>query len=435
MTAHYGELAAQRLDRFLQLLFRVRLGPPFLVLGLLLGLFAAYDPEPWRLWALGITLAVTVLAFAYYLWRYRHRRIDDRAIATNILLMTGMALVIIHSTGGIESPLAVMIVALTVVTGTSLPARPAFLLAAVVVASFGLAWLLDARGAIPHGRVAFYGLTEATYRDGTYVLVRWSVLAALGFFTTAVTTFTRSMYQAAGAELSAAREEVLRSHEDRIRTLEALGATIAHEVRNPLSTITGLAQLLRRSAVGESAEHLDVLTREADRLNAVLDEYLAFARPAQPAQLEAVQLTPLLDQLLAAFSPRLGDGRVRIVRDLPGDLPPARGDGRRLTQAFFNLIQNALDALDGKPGELRIAARARDGGVEASVTDTGPGLAPAAAAKLFTPFATTKPRGTGLGLVVARSAVRACGGTLTLGQSPGAGARAEIWLPRWEGSP
>jgi len=432
MTVQYGELAAQRLDRFMQVLFRVRLGPPLLILGLLLGSFAAYDPEPWRLWALGTTMAASFVAFVFYLRRYGRRRIDERAIAANILLMTGMGLVIIHCTGGVESPLSIMIVALTMVAGTSLPARPALLLSTLVVASFGLTWLLDARGVIPHGRVGFYGLTEATWRDGTYVLLRWSLLAAVSFFAVIITTFTRSMYRAVGAELSAAREEVLRSHEDRIRTLEALGATIAHEVRNPLSTITGLAQLLRRSAEGDSAEHLDVLTREADRLNAVLDEYLAFARPAQPAQLEAVQVTEVLDQLMAAFSPRLGDGRVRIVRDLPGDLPAARGDGRRLTQAFFNLIQNALDALDGKPGEVRIAARARDGGVEASVTDTGPGLAPAVAGKLFTPFATTKPRGTGLGLVVARSAVRACGGTLTLGQSPDAGARAEIWLPRWE---
>jgi signal transduction histidine kinase len=224
----------------------------------------------------------------------------------------------------------------------------------------------------------------------------------------------------------------LRGHEDRIRSLEALGATIAHEVRNPLSTIVGLAQLLRRSADASAAEHLDVLSREAERLNAVLDEYLSFAKPLQPAQLEPVDLARLLEGLIAAFSPRLADGRVRVVRELPGDVPRVRGDDRRLTQAFFNLIQNALDALESKPGELRLRVRPLDGGVEASVSDTGPGIAPAAAQSLFTPFATTKPRGTGLGLLVARSAVSACGGRISLGPAPEGGARAAVWLPRWE---
>jgi signal transduction histidine kinase len=304
---------------------------------------------------------------------------------------------------------------------------------ALVVGALGVLWLLDARGVVPHGRVAFYGIGEGLHRNGPYAWLRYGAVVVLAFFITMAASVARKMYLDAGVALAAAREEVLRGHEDRIRSLETLGATIAHEVRNPLSTIVGLAQLLRRTADAGSAGHLDVLSREADRLNAVLDEYLAFAKPVQATQLEPVDVAKLLDGLLAAFSPRLAEGRVRVAREVAAGVSPVRGDARRLTQAFFNLIQNALEALENEPGDLRLAVRPLDGGVEASVSDSGPGVAPAVAQKLFTPFVTTKPKGTGLGLLVARSAVSACGGTLTLLPAPEGGARASVWLPRWEG--
>jgi two-component system nitrogen regulation sensor histidine kinase GlnL len=221
---------------------------------------------------------------------------------------------------------------------------------------------------------------------------------------------------------------------------EALAAGLAHEIRNPLAGLQGSAELLAREADGSAREYAQVIAREARRVDGLVRELLDLARPAA-LHLAPVDVHRVLGHVRALARGVPGADAVRFAERFDPSLPPVSGDEEKLTQVILNLVRNALDAAAGRSDpvvtfETSVAAvRVRTAGgrtrplARISVLDNGPGIPEAMLARLFTPFATSKPHGTGLGLAISRRIVEAHGGRIEVRNRAGGGAEATLYLP------
>ncbi len=230
-------------------------------------------------------------------------------------------------------------------------------------------------------------------------------------------------------QLRAMEEAVQRSK--RLADLGTVAAGLAHELRNPLASISGCVELLR-GAEGLSAEDqrvMGIVLRETGRLDQLLTRFLEFTRPAPPQRI-ATDLAVLVGETLDVFAADPVAAGLRVERALAAT--PAACDPDQLRQVVWNLLSNAAQAIReaGHGGVVRVSCdREPGGGVALTVADDGPGMAPAEVARIFTPFFTTKPAGTGLGLAVVQRIVDAHGGSVAVDSAPGAGARFRVRLP------
>lgn len=204
--------------------------------------------------------------------------------------------------------------------------------------------------------------------------------------------------------------------ERRLAALGTLSAGLAHEIRNPLAGLKGAAQVLQDVGLpDEGADMAEVILLETNRLDQVVTQFLDYARPfSLEDHLSAVDVRDVVRRVTPLVQASgLPDG-VSLALDL-GEVPAVRGDASRLTQVLLNLVQNALHAV-GDAGTVTLRTRpsqlASRPAVDLSVHDDGRGVAPEHRAQLFTPFFTTRPEGTGLGLPICRRIVEAHGGEL-----------------------
>jgi signal transduction histidine kinase len=194
-------------------------------------------------------------------------------------------------------------------------------------------------------------------------------------------------------------------------------AGIAHEVRNPLGGLELYAGLLREAlaAEPERLEEIGRIEREVGHLKMVVNEFLEFARRPAP-HLEAVPLRPLFDEIRELSA---APGGAAIAVEAAADLR-VRADAGQLRRALLNLTRNAAAAARG--GRVEIAAHRVDSGVRIEVSDNGPGVPPGLREQIFTPFFTTREKGTGLGLAFVREIVRAHGGDVAVRDAAGGGS-------------
>jgi len=230
------------------------------------------------------------------------------------------------------------------------------------------------------------------------------------------------------AQLRAAEERLVQ--EARLAAVGRLSAGLAHEIRNPLASIKGSAEILSDDFPAEHPKRrmLQVLIDEAGRLNDVLTRFLAFARPSPPC-MEPVSLTAELDAVVALLENRSASdrGRLRVEPHGCADVR-LRADPRQMRQVLMNVLLNALQAGDGT-GMVRIRCRRADGRLVIAVQDSGPGFTPEALENAFTPFFTTRSEGTGLGLALSHRIVELHGGTIRLSNSVEGGGLVEVALP------
>ena len=220
---------------------------------------------------------------------------------------------------------------------------------------------------------------------------------------------------------------------ERLNAFTLLAAGVAHELGNPLNSLTIHLQLLERrirklGKQGESLrEHLDVATGEIKRLDFIIGQFLAAIRPTQP-QMQRTQINDLIGESLRFLKPETDQARVKVKCELRSDMPAMPLDAAQMKQALYNLIRNACQAMpDG--GTLTVASSFNDFEVRMSFEDTGKGISPEQMGKLFQPFSTTRPTGTGLGLLIVRRIVREHGGEIDIESREGKGTHVTLWLP------
>jgi signal transduction histidine kinase len=221
-------------------------------------------------------------------------------------------------------------------------------------------------------------------------------------------------------------EEMRSSLRARDEERETLLAGIAHEVRNPLGGMELFTGLLAEELAGRpEAAHVDRIRAELDTLSRVVDEFLDYAR-ARPLQTEPCDLAGLVAEVADLVQPAAIERRIRVTTSARGS---CAADREKLRRAVLNLARNAVEATpDGGAVEIAGSADA-DGGASLEVLDRGSGLTAEARTKLFRPFFTTKERGTGLGLALAKKVADAHGGALELLPRDGGGTVARLTLP------
>ncbi len=231
-------------------------------------------------------------------------------------------------------------------------------------------------------------------------------------------------------------EEQLRRAE-KLSTLGEMAAVLAHEIRNPLGSIRGTAEILRDDYPVGSPKHefIEIQIRETERLNRVVEDFLRMARQ-QPPEKKRCSLREELETIVTLTSGAARKQNVELVLEPVADDLELLGDGEKLRQAFLNVLINALQATP-PGGMVRVSARKSAGGVVVEFRDTGCGIDSEALKRVYEPFFTTKADGTGLGLAVTKKIIEGHGGELKVASVPGQGTTVSMslaLLPEREGA-
>ncbi|HYP54462.1 MAG TPA: ATP-binding protein, partial [Pyrinomonadaceae bacterium] len=225
---------------------------------------------------------------------------------------------------------------------------------------------------------------------------------------------------------------------EKLAAAGTLAAGVAHEVNNPLASISSLIQILqsRPNADAETQEMLRLIQTQIARITQVLRDMMDFARARAPER-APLDVSNVLETSARLASFDKAFKRLRLSTDFDANAPPVPADADQLQQVFLNLLLNARDAMP-EGGELNLRTRYDEpaGEVVVEISDTGQGIAPDALAHVFDPFFTTKPAGTGtgLGLAVCYGIVSAHGGRIDIGPNNGRGTRVRVALPARRGA-
>jgi signal transduction histidine kinase len=204
---------------------------------------------------------------------------------------------------------------------------------------------------------------------------------------------------------------------------------MAHEIRNPLGAIKGAVEILKDDYQPEDAryEFIQILLKETDRLNHIVQEFLGFARPKQP-DFQQADLNEAIESVLTLTAQEAKKAGVKIEKRLDPTIGKRSLDVGLLRQAFLNLVLNAIQAMDNG-GVLTIVSRLQGDAVEITIADTGAGINEENRKKLFSPFFTTKKNGTGLGLAITYRIIENHRGTINVASEPGKGSTFMVKIP------
>lgn len=231
------------------------------------------------------------------------------------------------------------------------------------------------------------------------------------------------------AQLRESRQRLER--QEKLASLGVLSAGIAHEIRNPLTAVKARLFTLAKAVPRDTAaaEDVAVINSEVDRLERIVRDFLRFARPPEPV-FTALDPVAELRRVRDLVAPQYAATGVRFELD-ESPAPAVRADAEQLQQALLNLVQNAAEAMPqgGTVGLAATAVAGRRPAVQLRVSDTGPGIAPEAQARLFDPFFTTKTAGTGLGLSLTARIVEKHGGAIRFETVAGRGTAFILVLP------
>jgi two-component system sensor histidine kinase HydH len=230
-------------------------------------------------------------------------------------------------------------------------------------------------------------------------------------------------------EIKELEERIKRS--ERLASLGSLAAGMAHEIRNPLSSIKGFAQFFLKKTIPGTEDHKysEVMIKEVERLNRVISNLLDFARPRELVK-EKVPLADLIYHSIQLIQDDARSKSIQLIIDIEEGIPDLELDRDQITQVLLNIELNALDVMQ-EEGKLQVRCfRRKDtDAVVLEIEDTGPGISEDELSKIFDPYYTTKKRGTGLGLAIAHRIVETHSGTLSVRSKKGSGTVFSIELP------
>jgi PAS domain S-box-containing protein len=223
-------------------------------------------------------------------------------------------------------------------------------------------------------------------------------------------------------------------HTERLATIGRMSAKVAHEIRNPLSSISLNTELLEEEIAGyagvdstEAKSLLGSISRELDRLTEITDDYLRFAKLPAP-RLKALTVNRMVTDLLKMLEVEMQESGVTIRRDLATRLPKVKIDQQQLRRALLNILKNSLEAMPNG-GRIAVETQCEADRVLISISDTGAGIEDEHMSRIFTPFFSTKEMGTGLGLPLAQQIVAEHGGEITCSSGIGKGSTFVVSLP------
>ncbi len=396
---------------------------PFIVApGIVLGmgtLLAAGGPQA-QVATLGPGMASLFCFFCVEAWICRKREVSARWLAWSLhITLLGIAWACALS-GGVRSPFLPLTFAPVVVAFAAFGRLPQSASIATVFAV-----LVASLAALPNGWP--WPRIPPPY-DVAMTAVTAIVALVLAYVGVAQLSDTLGRSREAVIRL---RDDALLGAMDRLRSQETMREKLAHELKNPLASIKGLAQLSVDDApTASSKRRFDVLLTAVDRMDEVLVEYLSFARPVGELDRTKLDLDEVVDEALELVSTPANAAHVELRRS--GSAGELLADRRRILEALLNVLTNAIEA-SASGGTVRVDLQRIDTEVRIRIVDEGIGL-PASPDRIGTPYFTTKSEGTGLGIVVATSALRDHGGTLVLTNNEDRGATATLSIPL-EGEP
>ncbi len=382
----------------------------------LLGCFIAGGYPPIRTVALASAL-VAVVSVAVVRATKRPGSSVARRITLAIPWIVGIQAVLMAAvTGGLHSPFALVLF----LTFSSLYARYGWSRAGhLVLALFcgGVLWMA----------LAPRGWTGPVLADPWFtVAASIAVIGSLAVQAQFVGALRKTAAHAVGETLRA-RDELADHALARARELELVGSKLSHELKNPLSAIKALVQVAHRSISDPLVEkQLEVVEREIERMSFILRSHLGFSRPVDRLVPVDVELADVADSVLALLEGRAKAMAVSLARK--GNAR-ATVDPKQLRGALLNLVANAIEAC-ARGGRVEIAVTEDGENIHVAVVDNGRGMAAEVMQHVGTPFFTTRDRGTGLGVVLARAAFEQHGGTLEYRSAPGQGTTVLGILPR-----
>ena len=388
---------------------------------------ALVEPAAWRRVAVLVAAAGLVGFFVVEWIRWRRWGFTPGAVPRNLVTAVLGQLTLSAFTGGIGSPFVYIGVPLGMLCGVFLPWPASAALAAVQAAAVWTLAGLGATGAVHDLNLAVFGGGARVGAPPAYLYTHAAILTLAFVFASGAGRAIRWSFERIIRRALAAQQESLEAHAQRAEELTAMSAEIAHELKNPLASVKGLANLLADGATdAKAAERLAVLRREVERMQSILDEFLNFSRPLVPLALGHVDVGALCREVAALHEGLARERELELA--VRADAVMARCDPRKVKQMLINLVQTAIDA-SPRGAAVELEAAQGDGAVRVRVLDRGRGLDPALEGALFSPGATTKPSGSGLGLTIARALAVQHGGELTLSPRPGGGTVALIVLP------
>ncbi|PIU45209.1 MAG: hypothetical protein COS95_04975 [Ignavibacteriales bacterium CG07_land_8_20_14_0_80_59_12] len=226
------------------------------------------------------------------------------------------------------------------------------------------------------------------------------------------------------------QEQLFRSQ--KLESIGTLAAGIAHEVGNPLTSISSLVQIIQRTTGDKFArEKLDLVREQINRIAKIIRQLVDFSRPTN-YEIKPTDVNALVKSAVSIVQYGKKAKQVTFTLDCAPDIPAVEVVQDQLIQVFINVLINAVDSLDGKPGTVRVATRGAGELIEVGFTDNGCGMSPAVLGKIFEPFFTTKRvgEGTGLGLWVSYGIIQNMGGDVAVRSTPGGGSVFTVTIPR-----
>ncbi len=285
-------------------------------------------------------------------------------------------------------------------------------------------------------------LAFINFRTAVIVALAWGIGLASHFFQAIVAPDLRRKWVRSEVERQVSRSvsrQRVALEDEKLRSLEELSASIAHEIRNPITAAKSLVQQLGEDpGSAENVEYAQIALHELDRVERSISHLLRYAREEEmhPQQMKLVDAA---ESALESLRERCENAGVKVQRDfdVPGEMV---GDAEQLRRVFINLIGNALDAFveartTSPVLELAIGENLGGNEVWTRVRDNGPGMDAETQARIFKPFFTSKANGTGLGLAITRKLVDAHGGEIELHSAPGQGSEFTLHFPKQAQSP
>ena len=262
----------------------------------------------------------------------------------------------------------------------------------------------------------------------------WPALGwGIGLFSHYMAVFgsrvVRERYLEPAVEREVRREKVVMQTEKQA-SIDELSSTIAHEIRNPIAAAKSLVQQMGEDPTSvENVEYAKVAIDELDRVERRISHLLRYAKE-EDYQFEHVNLAVVVDAALTQLRAKLDGAKIQVARNYIGG-PTVHVDKEKLKQVFANVLDNAIDALEGVAEQRRVDLFIENGGRRATVRlrDNGCGIAPDKLERIFNPFFTTKEKGTGLGMAISRKIIEAHEGTIDVVSEPGRGTEFAITLP------